>query len=153
MKGVIYKCEVCDKLTQDTLVERWVEMSSSNGTSTINRGQQSLLKIRRDEPLHFCSARCFLTYIGKLFTKESIPDDITEQLLEMIENGEPVKVGDMTITPIDKFKLELNGEIPSDIWSQQVKEFGLNPDDFLVESKSGSIINIYKAYYYDDTTK
>lgn len=147
MKGIIYQCETCHQWTEDLYSERWVEVSSASGNTRITRAQRSIIKIERDKPLHFCSIRCLLEYIVKQFNSGDEIIGVSDAITELIEGNKPIEIGNVKISPIGQFKLELEAHIPGDIWCKQVKELGLNPDDFVVSDTDGDIINVYKAYY------
>jgi len=148
MKSEIYKCEQCNRWAENAYEERWIEMKAFNGDATISRANVNVVTIKHNEPKHFCSVRCLIEYIAENFSKVQNEVEITDKILELLETDNNIEIGDMKVSRISEFKASIDAKIPSDIWQEQVKELGLNPDDYLISNKEdGAIINVYKAHY------
>lgn len=150
MKGIVYKCEICGRWTDDPYTERWIEVTANGTGANILRSGISILKIIRDEPLHFCSIKCLLEYIVSKFSENDNEDYLTDRLIEIIEGGTSVEIGNVKVTPIEKFALELNVTLPTDIWKKEVCELGIDPEDYRVlqdDESNSKLVNIYKIYY------
>lgn len=148
MKGEIYKCETCNKWTENVHHDRWIELQSFNGNTTISKACMPVITLLKDEPKHFCSVRCFIEYIATSFNTIQNEIDISDKILELLETDDSIDIGNVKVTKLSEFKLGLNATIPSELWQDQVRELGLNPDDYLISNEDkGAIINIYKAHY------
>jgi hypothetical protein len=146
MKGEVYKCDRCDKLSSDIINDRWIEIKTTKGELQIKRAGIKALSLDSSNQFHFCSPHCLLEFLLDHIQSSTINnEELTKELIEIFEVDSDVD----NVDSIATFKVELNGKIPSDVWRNEVSQLGLNPDDYVISNEDGhTILNIYKSYYH-----